>query len=104
MHPNTHLLFDNRQVVISFIASFIPLLGYVVNSFLARLPEHVKAFVHVVLAAAGGAIYDAIVANNFGWNWATGQVILTAVVAALAAHHLLWKPATVNAILGRPRR
>lgn len=78
----------------------MPLLGYLANHFGPHVDEKTKAVVHVVLAAAAAAVFEAADKGGVGFNAQTAQLVLTSVVAALSAHHLLWKPSQIAAALG----
>lgn len=95
-----HLVIADKQFWVLVIGSLVPLVGYVLNHVGPWVTEPVKAFVQVVLAAAVGALYTALETSVFGLNEQTVQLVLSAVVAALVAHHWLWKPAKVNERLG----
>lgn len=95
-----NLLLDNPQLWVILIGSIVPLGGYILNKVGPWVDETTKAFVQVLLAAVATALYTALDTNVFGVNDDTLQLVLTGVVAALAAHKLLWKPARVNERLG----
>jgi hypothetical protein len=95
-----HLLFTNDQLWILLIGSIVPLGGYVLNHVAPWASETIKGVIQVVLAAAAGALYTALETSVFGWNEKTLSLVFSAVVAALFAHNLLWKPAKVNTRLG----
>jgi hypothetical protein len=95
------LVLDQVQLYSVVIGVFSPIVGYIVNSGLvkkvsASIPEPVAAMVHVLIAAVGAAIYQAAVAGHLGFNDETLQVLLSAVVAAFAAHRLIWVPSGVQ--------
>jgi hypothetical protein len=93
-------LVGNAQLWTLVIGSLVPLFTYVLNHVGPWLTEPIKATVLVVVAAAAAALYTAVSTNIFGFNTPTLQLVLSGVAAALAAHHLLWKPSGVSAILG----
>lgn len=95
-----NLLLGEHQLWVLLIGSLVPLVTYVLNRVGPWLSESVKAMVLVVVSAAAGALYTAIESPDFGWNLPTRELVLSAVVAALAAHNWLWKPAKVNTKLG----
>jgi hypothetical protein len=94
------LLVDNPQFWVLVIGAIVPLVTYVLNNVGPWVSETLKAGVLVVVSAAAGALYTAIGTDSFGWNEPTFQLVLSAVVGALMAHHWLWKPAKVNEKLG----
>jgi hypothetical protein len=100
LHDANHWLLENRQVVVLLIGSIVPLGGYVLNRLAPWASETVKGLIQVALAAVAAALYTALNTNVIGFNGDTLQLILTGVVGALFAHHLLWKPAKVNLKLG----
>lgn len=100
MNPDPNLVASNPQIWVLLIGSLVPLVGYLLNTYAPWLDEKVKGIVQVVLAAAVGALYVALDTKVFGLNGATAQLVLTAVVGSLSAHHLLWKPAAISAALG----
>lgn len=95
-----HLLFTNDQLWILLIGSIVPLGGYVLNRLAPWVAESVKGVVQIVLAALAGALYTALQTSVFGWNEKTLSLVFSAVVAALFAHNLLWKPSKINTVLG----
>lgn len=94
------LLLDSPQLIILVLGSIVPLITYVINHYAPWISEPVKAIVLVVATACVGACYTALETNVFGFNEATLELVLTAVVGALAAHKLLWNPAKISHILG----
>lgn len=101
------LALDQVQLYAVVIGIFSPIVSYVLNSGLvkrvwANVPEPIAAMVHVLVAAVGAAIYQAAAAGSLGFNDATLQVLLSAVVAAFVAHGLVWKPSGVQARLASP--
>jgi hypothetical protein len=88
------------QVWVLLLGALTPLVSYVLNHYGAWISEPVKAFVLAAVAAIVAALYTAIETSVFGWNNATFQLVLGAIVAAFVAHHLLWKPAGISAKLG----
>ena len=94
------LLFSDYQVWVLLIGTIVPLGGYILNKYLPIIEEPAKAAVQVLLAVVAGALYTALDTNVLGFNDATLQLVLTAVVGTLLSHKLLWKPAKVNVLLG----
>jgi hypothetical protein len=82
------------------LGAIVPLFTYVLNHFAPWISEAVKATILAVTAAVVGAVWTAIETSQFGWNDATVQLILTAVLGAFGAHALLWKPSGISTKLG----
>lgn len=95
-----NLLLGNTQVWVLLIGSLVPLVSYLLNRVAPWVDETVKAIVQVVVAAVAAGLFTALDTSVFGWNATTLQLVLSGVVAALAAHNWLWKPAKVNVKLG----
>ena len=100
VHPSPVLALQSKQTWALLIGALVPLATYVLNHVGPWVSEPVKAGVTVVASAAAGAAYTALSTNSFGWNSATLQMILTAVVSALGAHQFLWKPSGISTKLG----
>lgn len=94
------VLLPVAQLVTLFIGFFVPLVSYVLNKKAPWVSEQIKGIVQVAVAAAAGALYTAVADPNFGFNGTTAQLVLSAVVASLFAHNMLWKPSKVNTALG----
>lgn len=94
------LVLPTKQLWTLIIGAFVPLVTYGLNHVGPWVSEPVKATVLVVAAALAGALYDALATSTFGWNTNTLQFVATAVVAALMAHGLLWKPSGISTRLG----
>jgi uncharacterized membrane protein YeiH len=101
--PTHTLVLPVSQIWVVIVGILTPLIGYVVNSkFWINMPEPFKGFIQALIAAIGGAITVAITTNVFGFNSATLQLIVTAIVAAFGAHAIIWKPTGVQAVLRNP--
>ncbi len=100
IHAAPVLVLQSKQTWVLLIGALVPLVTYVLNHVGPWISEPVKAGVTVVVAAVAGGLYTALATSSFGWNAATLQMVLTAVVAALGAHHWLWKPSGISTKLG----
>lgn len=102
------LTLSSKQTWVAAIGVLVPLITYVVNNIGPWVSEPVKGFVTVLVSALAGGLYTALATSSFGWNAATVQMVLTSVVASLAAHHMLWKPSGISTVFGaganRPHR
>ena len=98
--PNSHLALPTDQLWTLAIGALVPLVTYALNHFAPWTSEPIKALVLVVAAAVAGGVYQALQAGQVGFNGTTAQFVLTAVIAALSAHRLLWVPSTVSQRLG----
>lgn len=97
----THeVLLPSIQVAVIAIGSLVPLVSYVLNHFAPWADEKIKGIVQVVVAAISAGLYQALDAGGLGFNNTTLQLVITAIFAALAAHHLLWKPSGISTRLG----
>lgn len=94
------LVFDTHQLWTLVIGALVPLFTYILNHVGPWLSEPVKAAVLVIVAAVAAALYTALATNILGLNTPTLELVLTGVVAALGAHHLLWKPSGISTLLG----
>lgn len=101
--PQPTLALPSDQVWTLFAGALVPLVGYVLNHYGPQASEKAKAFVQVIAAAIAGGIIQAITAGHVGFNMITLQFILTAVIAALTAHGLLWRPSGISTALGAGR-
>ena len=88
------------QVWTILLGALTPLVVYVLNHFAPWVTEPIKATVLAIVAGAVGAIYTAIETSIFGFNSATLQLVLTAIVAAFGAHALIYRPSGIAAKLG----
>lgn len=82
------------------LGAVTPLFTYVLNHFAPWASEHAKAIALAVVSGVVGAVWAAIETKVFGWNDATVQLVLTAIVSAFGAHALVFKPAGINHLLG----
>jgi hypothetical protein len=82
------------------LGAVTPLFTYLLNHFAPWVSEAVKATVLAVVAGVVGAVWAAIETHVFGWNDATVQLVLTAILGAFGAHALLYRPAGINTKLG----
>lgn len=103
VHSNPSLALQSKQVWTLVIGALVPLATYVLNYLGPWASEKVKAAVLVIVAAIAGGLYTALATSSFGFNSATLQMVITSVIAALAAHHTLWKPAGISTALGGGR-
>lgn len=119
----TDIALSNHEAVLVLVGALVPIAGYIFNYFaegrLERLAaalvksltgstlsaagrkafgEAAKALVQVVGTAAVGSIYAAWAQGAHGMGLFKGA--LTAVVSALFAHNLLWKPSNINVVFG----
>lgn len=100
--PQPTLALPTDQVWTLIAGGLAPLAAYLLNHYLPHTSEKIKAFVHVIVAAVAGGVMEAITAGagTVGFNTITLQFVLSAVVAALSAHKLLWQPSTISTALG----
>lgn len=98
--PQHTLALASTQVWVLAVGALVPIVTYVLNHVAPWTSEPVKAFVLVVAAAVAGGVTQAINAGNVGFNDSTFQLVLTSIIAALAAHGFLWKPSGVSTRLG----
>lgn len=95
-----HLLLSATQIVVFAIGSLVPLVTYVLNHYAPWADEKVKGVVTVVVAAIAAGLYQALDAGHLGFNATTLQLVLTAIVGALAAHNWLYTKSGINLALG----
>jgi hypothetical protein len=104
------IVISNHEFYVLLIGSIVPLGGYLTNagsewllggSRLGALlkSQSFKGLVQVVLTAVAGYLYTALGTNVHGFAHIS-QGAFSAVVAALFAHNMLWRPANVNVRLG----
>lgn len=81
------LVLPPAQLYAVLIGLVTPLIGYITNAkFWKAAPEQVKTVVQLFITTVTSAIYVAAATPTFGWNNSTLQLIVTTVVAGLAAH------------------
>lgn len=85
------------------LGAITPLATYVINYHAPWISEHVKGTVLVIVSGVVGAVWTAIQTHIFGFNDATVQLVLTAILGAFGAHALVYKPAGWNVRLGGGR-
>ena len=95
-----HLLLSQYQLWASVIGAIVPAITYVLNHYAPWVNEQIKAIVFVVAAAVTSGLYTALATSNFGANLFTLQIVGSAILAALIAHHFFWKPSGISAKLG----
>ena len=88
------------QLWVLILGGLTPLVTYVLNHFAPWVTEPIKATVLAIVAGAVAALYTAIETSIFGFNNATAQLVLSAIVAAFGAHLLIWSPSGIAAKLG----
>lgn len=98
--PSPTLVLPTDQLWALAVGLLVPLVTYVLNYVGPWVSEPVKAGVLVIAAAVAGGLAQAITAGDVGFNTTTLQFVLTAVLSALSAHRILWKPSGVSAKLG----
>jgi hypothetical protein len=96
-------LLPNDQLAVLVIGLLVPLVGYLLNYVGPWIDEKVKGVVQVVVAAVAAGLYQAVEAGGLGLNDVTLQLIVTAILGALAAHKLLWLPSGISTSLGGGR-
>jgi hypothetical protein len=101
--PQPTLALPTDQVWTLIAGGLAPLAAYVLNYVGPHTSEKIKAVVQIVVAAIAGGVAEAITAGGVGFNTVTLQFVLSAVIAALAAHKILWQPATISTALGGGR-
>lgn len=101
--PQHTLAFPTDQIWAFVAGNLAPLVAYVLNYYGPHVSEKAKVVVTMVVAAVAGGIAQAITAGNVGFNDATLQFVVTAVVAAFLAHHWIWQPSTIASALGGGR-
>lgn len=98
-----HLLIPTTQLIVFAIGALVPIATYILNHFAPWADEKVKGIVTIVVAALSAGLYQALDAGHLGFNNTTLQLVLTAIFAALTAHHLFYKPSTISTALGGGR-
>lgn len=98
--PQPTLALPTVQLWAVVIGALVPIATYILNHFAPWASEPVKALVLVAVSAAAGALYQLLDTGDLALDVRTLEVVGTAVVAALLAHHGLYKPATISTRLG----
>lgn len=98
--PSPTLALPADQMWVLLIGTLVPLLTYKINHLGPHTSEQVKGVMHVVVAAVAAGLYEAINGGHVGFDQATLQYVLTAVIAALGAHRFLWSPSGIAASAG----
>lgn len=100
VHTSPSLALASKQTWTILIGALVPLATYCANHAAPWASEQAKAVFLVIAAAIAGGLYTALATSSFGFNSATLEMVLTAVIAALGAHSLLWRPSGISAKLG----
>ena len=98
--PNSQLAFPTDQVWVLVLGIVIPALTYMLNHVAPWKDEKIKATVLVIASAVVAALYEGLFAGGIGFDNATLQLVLTAIIAALGAHKLFYVPSGISAKLG----
>lgn len=101
--PAPTLLLPPEQAVAILLGVLSPIVTYVINYAAPWVDEKVKGIVHVLVAGVVAGVYQAIELGEVGFNQPTLQIVLSAIIAALAAHNLLYRPSGISAALGGGR-
>ena len=88
------------QIWVFVLGALTPLVTYVLNHFAPWVTEPVKAAVLAVVASGIAVLYTAIETGVAGFNSATLQLVVTALIAAFGSHYIVWKPSEVSVKLG----
>jgi hypothetical protein len=87
------------QFWVLVIGAISPVVGYLQNKLWPNAPEGFKAFIQALLAGVVGGAFSALANDVSGFD-NVAQHCFSAIVAALFAHNILWKPANVNVKIG----
>lgn len=98
--PQPTLALPTDQIWTLLAGAIAALPTYLLNKHAPWNTDQVKLLAHVIAAAIAGGITQAVTAGGVGFNNTTLQFVVTAVVSALGAHLLAWKPSGVAATLG----
>lgn len=98
--PQHSLALPTDQVWALVAGALVPAVGYVLNHHAPWIDEKIKAIIQVLVAAVAGGLAQAIAAGDVGFNDVTLQFVVTAVMAALAAHKFFWLPSGLSTRLG----
>jgi len=94
------VLLPTTQIVVMAIGALVPLVTYILNHYAPWVDEKVKGVVLVLVAAASAGLYQAVEANNFGFNNTTLQLVMSAIFTALLAHNWFYTKSTISTALG----
>lgn len=95
--PHTELL-NSTQFYAALIGALSPGVAYLLNHYGPHVSEKVKTLVFALVAAAAGALAQALDAGTLAFDTNTIQVVFTSVVFAFLAHFGFWKPSTFSAV------
>lgn len=101
--PRPGLVLDPLQTYTLLIGALVPTVTYVLNHFAPWASEKIKGVVHVITAATAGGLYQALSTGHIGFDAQTLQIVGSAVIAALFAHHFLYAPSGIAHALGAGR-
>jgi hypothetical protein len=82
------------------VGFLVPVVVYVLNHVGPWLTEPVKTTVMLIVTTIAGALTELIDKGSVGFDSRTLNFVVTAVIAAVIAHHGVWKPGQVNTALG----
>ena len=82
------------------VGVFVPVVTYLLNHAGPWVKEAWKGPVLLLTSTIAGALTELIDKGNIGFDSRTLNFVVSAVVAAFAAHHALYKPSETNIALG----